>query len=139
MRIGSSDDLISHSLARSRTTNEYYTIQLLRFHGDAEVDHADNLEDREDDEGSGGSQSAGDDREEEGDGNIQNPHQDVGNRSTLVNKLRGEILGSHDEEERTRTAFKTKDEENHTNDGNDAQALVEEAHGDGDGTEKHDA
>ena len=115
------------------------SFKFLRLHRNTEVNHTDNLEDREDNEGGSSTQTTSDDREEESNSNIQHPHEDVCNRGTLINQLRREILRGHDEEERTGTAFKTENEQQHTNNSNNRQTLQQETSGDGDGTKKHNA
>ena len=83
----------------------------LRLHRDAEVQHAQDLESRQDDEGGGGTERRGDNGEEEGDQDVEDPHQDVGDGGALIDETGGEVLRRHHEEQGTRSALKSEDED----------------------------
>ena len=110
----------------------------LRLHRDAEVQHAQDLESRQDDKGGGGTERRGDNGEEEGDQDVEDPHQDVGDGGALIDEIGWEVLRRHHEEQGTRSALKSEDEEEKSEDGDNGETLDEEGGNEGDGADKHD-
>ena len=121
------DDLVGQMLVRSRPTHSPSAPHPLLAHRQSEVHHAEDLERGQDDERDATTQRVGDQREEEGDDNVEQPQEDVGDGGSLVDQLRREVLRGHHEEQRTGSALEAQNEQQHADDGDSGQSLHEEA------------
>lgn len=130
------NDGIGDLLSRRRSTHRF-SHSSLRFAERSEVDHAQQLEHSQHHERSRTAHRRRDDREEERDQDVKDPHDHVRHRRSLIHQLRREVLRRHHEEQRTGTALEAQDEEKQTDDGGDTHSLEGERQDQDDGANEH--
>lgn len=130
------DHRIRNLLSRRRSTHQARSSRP-RFAERSEIDHAEQLEHAQHHERSRTPHRRRDDREEERDEDVEDPHDHVRHRGSLVHQLRREVLRSHHEEQRAGTALEAQNEQQQTDDRDGTESLEGEGDHQHHGADQH--